>query len=167
MPGNARTAIEIAIAATSCLYMANTNASRSHARIDNYVSVGMTLATGLASHQLNTGVPGSLLSFVSIVTLAVATVVCSTSSNALAMAHIAQCVNAALFALEPNYQVDAIFSILIHAAVAFEMLTPLTKQAIARHIGGVLHVETFNNIKEFENGTSEQASAVHASEFKE
>ncbi|KAJ2025970.1 Canalicular multispecific organic anion transporter 1 [Coemansia sp. S85] len=109
----------------------------------------------------------NLLTFVSLITLAVATVVVNTNSNILALVHVAQCVKAVLFSSESILQVDTISSILIHAAVAFHVATPLAKQTIARHIRGVLHVDTFGVIKGFENGSRKQASAVQASEFKE
>ncbi|KAJ2464793.1 Canalicular multispecific organic anion transporter 1 [Coemansia sp. RSA 2337] len=107
-----------------------------------------------------------MLSFASIVTLAVASVVGGTSSNIIAMTHVAQCVKAALFTPESSSLFATMLSILLHAAVAYKISTPLAKKTIVGHIYGILHVDTFSIIKEFENGTGGESSSTYASDLE-
>ncbi|KAJ2049066.1 Canalicular multispecific organic anion transporter 2 [Coemansia sp. S16] len=126
----------------------------------------MALAIYLASRQLSTGSTSNMLSFASIVTLAVASVVGGTSSNIIAMTHVAQCVKAALFTPESSSLFATMLSILLHAAVAYKISTPLAKKTIVGHIYGILHVDTFSIIKEFENGTGGESSSTYASDLE-
>ncbi|KAJ2102410.1 ABC transporter C member 13 [Coemansia sp. S100] len=57
-------------------------------------------------------------------------------------------------------------SILLHAAVAYKLSTPLAKKTIVGHIYGILHVDTFSVIKEFENGTGGKGSSTYASDLE-
>ncbi|KAJ2062041.1 Canalicular multispecific organic anion transporter 1 [Coemansia sp. S146] len=163
---NIGTVIDFAIAVASCIFLTNTNASRARAQIDTFVSAGMALAIYLASRQLSTGATSNLLSFASIVALAVASVVGSTSSNIIAMTHAAQCVKAALFTPESSSLFETMLSILIHAAVAHRLSTPLVKQTIVGYIYGILHVDTFRIIKGFENGIEGQGSSTYVSDLE-
>ncbi|KAJ2745056.1 hypothetical protein GGI20_002465 [Coemansia sp. BCRC 34301] len=166
MVENARTAIDVAIAVTSCICMRSTNASRSRSRIDNFVSAGMALAIYLASRELNHFVFNNVLAFASIVTLAVASVVGGDSSNVVALAHLAQCAKTALLVPEPDYLLVPILGIVIHAAVAFKVSTPAAKQTVIGYIYGICQLDTLAIISEFESNTTGHVHDMLVSAFK-
>ncbi|KAJ2440293.1 hypothetical protein GGF42_007672, partial [Coemansia sp. RSA 2424] len=95
--------------------------------------------------------------------LAVASVVGGANSDIIALTHLAQCAKTALLAPESGSLLATMLSILIHAAVAFRVSTPLARQTVIEYVYGSFQVDTFRFIKEAEDGTLSNSDSAFAS----